>query len=107
VKASATSGSGGSYSIGNLAPGKYDMDVVASGYGTLAVSSISVTANNATTENFALSSPGTISGTVTQSNGTTAINGATVSVYQGYTAVGTATTNSSGSYSIVTLAVAT
>jgi YD repeat-containing protein len=107
VKASATSGSGGSYSISNLAPGKYDMEVVASGYGTLAVSGITVTANGSTTENFALSSPGTISGTVTKSNGTTAISGATVSVNQGYTVVGTATTNSAGTYSIPTLAPAT
>ena len=107
VKATATSGSGGSYSIGSLAPGKYDMDVAASGYGTQAVSGITVNANAATTENFALSTPGTISGIITESDGTTAISGATVSIYQGYTVVGTATTNSSGAYSVATLAPAT
>ena len=107
VKASGTSGSGGSYTISNLAPGTYDMEVMASGYGNQAESGISVTANNSTTENFALSSPGTISGTVTKSNGTTAISGATINVYQGYTVVGTATTDSSGGYSIATLAPGT
>ena len=107
VKASATSGSGGSYSISNLAPGTYDMEVTASNYGNQAVKGISVTANNATTENFALSSPGTISGTVTQSNGTTDISGATVNVNLGYTVVGTAMTSSSGTYSVATLAPGT
>ena len=107
MKASATAGSGGSYSISNLVPGTYDLEVVASAYGNQAVSGISVTVNNSTTENFALSSPGTISGTVTQSNGTTAISGATINVKQGYTVVGTATTNSSGAYSVATLAPGT
>ena len=107
VKASATSGSGGSYSIGNLVPGSYDMEVLATNYGNQALSGISVTANNSTTENFALSSPGTISGTVTESNGTTAISGATVNVSLGYTVVGSAMTNSSGAYSVATLAPGT
>lgn len=107
VKASATSSSTGSYSISNLVPGSYDMEVLASNFGNQAVSGISVTANNSTTENFALSTPGTISGTVTQSNGTTAISGVTVNVNLGYTTVGTATTNSSGAYSIATLAPGT
>src|SRR5579864_469751 len=107
IKSSATSGTGGSYSITNLAPGKYDMDVVASGYGTQPVSAISATANSTATENFTLSTPGTISGTITQSNGTTAISGATVNVSDGYTVVATATTNSSGSYSVATLGPAT
>jgi YD repeat-containing protein len=107
VKASATSGSGGTYSIGSLAPGKYDMDASASGYGTQAVSAISVSANSGTTENFALTTPGTISGTITQSNGTTAISGAAVSVSSGYTVVGTATTNGSGAYSVAALGAGT
>jgi hypothetical protein len=107
VKASTTTGSTGTYSIANLAPGSYDMEVVASTFGNQGVSSVAVTANKATTENFALSSPGTISGTVTQSNGTTDITGATVNVNLGYTVLGTATTNSSGAYSIATLAPGT
>lgn len=105
VKASTTSSSTGTYSIGNLVPGSYDMEVVATGYGTQGVSGVGATAGNATTKNFTLSAPGTISGTVMQ--GTTAIVGATVTVYQGYTSIGSGTTDSTGTYTVGTLAPAT
>jgi hypothetical protein len=102
-KASAVTGSGGAYSIASLVPGTYDMEVTASGLGTQAISGIVAVAGSPTTKNFVLSSPGTISGTITQSNGTTAISGATVNASVGYTIVGTATSNGTGSYSIGTL----
>lgn len=52
-------------------------------------------------------STGTISGTVTQTDGVTPVTAATVRVMTGNTATATTTTNSSGSYSIPNLSAAT
>jgi hypothetical protein len=103
VKATATTGSGGSYSIGSLVPGTYDMEAADSNYGTDVVPGIVVTAGNVTTQNFALASAGSISGTVYEANGTTAISGATVTAFDLYTPAGSATTSSTGTYDISTL----
>src|SRR3984957_20556152 len=101
VIGSATSSSTGAYSITGLAPGSYDVEATATSFGDLISKGNVVTANNTTTVNLALPVPGTIAGTI--SNGTTGISGATVSAYQGYDAAGTATTNTSGAYSIAGL----
>ena len=50
---------------------------------------------------------GAISGKVTRLDGTTAIAGATVKVYQGTTVVGAATTNATGDYTVGSLGSAT
>lgn len=50
---------------------------------------------------------GAISGKVTRLDGTTAIAGATIKVYQGATVSGTATSNSTGDYTVASLVNAT
>jgi len=103
IKASATTNSNGSYSIANLAAGNYDVQASASGFGTALTNSVAITAGQTATANFSLSSPGTISGTVTQSDGVTAIAGANVQYFVGSAAGSRTTTNSAGSYSLTGL----
>src|SRR5579862_7710882 len=107
VLTSSTTGADGSYTINGLAPGTYDLIASASGFGSVLSSNQSVSANGSTTANFSLSPPGTISGLVTQSGGVTPISGATVTASQGGDALGTATTDSSGNYSITNLSAGT
>jgi len=94
----ATTNSAGSYTL-TVAPGTYSVTASASGYLASPQPNVSVAPNSTTTLNFALTQSGTISGTVANSAGTGVAN-ATVS-YSGGSA--SATTNSSGAY---TLAVA-
>jgi len=103
VIGSTNTGADGSYLISSLAAGSYDLRVTATGLGTAILSGNAVTANATTTVNAALSSAGTLSGKVAQSDGITAINGATVTATQGSTTAGAATTDSAGNYSIATL----
>lgn len=103
VSGSATTASDGSYSISNLAANSYDVRVSANGFGTTISAGKVVVANATTTVNASLSAPGTLSGTVTQTDGVTAIGGATVTAAQGGTSAGAATTDMSGNYSIAAL----
>ena len=103
VKASANSAANGTYSISNLVQGAYDVRASASGYVTKLTIGIAVPPNATATVNAALSRPGTISGKVTQLDGTTPIVGAGVEVSQGTTTAGTATTNATGDYSVAGL----
>jgi YD repeat-containing protein len=98
VKKTATTASNGTYTISNLAVGTYDIKFSASGLGSAVQFAVSIL--GPTTVNRALSSPGTVSGQVTQSNGTTAISGATAAIIQNGEPIATATTNGSGNYSI-------
>ena len=100
VKASATSSSTGNYSIATLASGIYDIKFSATGYGSAIVNSISISIGGAATQNESLSSPGSITGTITQSNGTTPISGAGVVASQGAESAGSATANSNGTYTV-------
>ncbi len=107
-KGSATTDSSGNYTVGSLAPGTYDLVASATSYGKIVSSALVVSVGASTTANFSLSStPGTISGSVTQSGGTTPIVGATVRAYQGLTTLGTATTDASGNYSLGSLGAGT
>jgi YD repeat-containing protein len=103
VKSSATTGSNGSYTAANILAGSYDVQVSAAGFGTALKSPVTITAGQTATANFALSTPGTISGKVTLSDGITAISGASVQVFAGREAGNTATTDSTGSYSLSSL----
>jgi YD repeat-containing protein len=103
VKDSATTATDGTYSLPNLAAGRYDLKVSATGFGTALQNSIAVTAGQTSTANFSLTAPGTISGTVTQADGVTAISGAGVQVYVGSAAGSSATTDATGNYSIAGL----
>ncbi len=102
VIATATTASNGTYSVSSLGTGEYDVSFSASGFGSVLQSAVTVPANGATL-NQVLGSAGTISGKVTQSNGVTAISGATVSVLQSSETVGSATTDSNGNYSVSNL----
>jgi len=103
VKTSTTTAANGTYSLAGLAAGKYDLKASASSFGTALQNSVAVTAGQTATANFSLTAPATISGTVTQADGTTPLSGATVQVYVGSAAGSSATTNSTGSYSIAGL----
>ncbi len=105
--ASTSTGTNGTYTLSNLTPGTYDVRVSASGFGTSLQANTSVTANGSTTVNASLPSPGTVAGTVTKSDGITAIAGANVSVIQSADTVSSATTNSTGAYSISNLSAGT
>jgi YD repeat-containing protein len=100
IKASATTTSGGAYTISNVLAGSYDAQVSATGFGTALKSPLTIIANQTATSNFSLGSPASISGQVTQSDGTTAISGANVQVLVSRTAAASATTDTSGNYSI-------
>lgn len=100
VKFSANSNSGGSYSISNIDRGTYDLRVSASSLGSALRNAIVVPAGQTTTQSFSLSSAGSITGVVTQADGTTPISGATVKVFVGSAAGTGATSNGSGTYTI-------
>jgi len=100
VKGSATSAGDGSYSIPNLPAGNYDVQASASGFGTGLKNSVALTAGQTATANFSLSSPGTISGKVTQSDGVTGISSAAVRLFVGGASMTTATADAGGNYSI-------
>ena len=91
-----TTGGGGSYTFSSVAPGTYSMTFSASGYASQTVNNVTVTSGTTTTvPPVALSMPGTITGTVTDSSTTNPISGATVSC----TCSGTnQTTDGTGSY---------
>jgi len=103
---STISAADGTYIISNLAPGTYDLMAGVAGFGTSVISGINVTLNGITAVNVPLGPPGAIAGTVTQSDGVTPIAGANVTVVEGSDTVATATTSSSGAYSVSNLAVA-
>ena len=99
TKASTTTASGGTYSISGLQTGSYDVTFSASGFGTALQTAVSVSGSG-TTLNQTLGAAGTIAGQITQSNGTTAISGASIAVTQSGEPISTATSNGSGNYSI-------
>jgi hypothetical protein len=99
VKESTTTGAPGSYSMSSIVAGSYDVRISAAGY--LSKLSIGVLVGGATTTvNAALVKPGTLSGKITQTDGTTPIAGAAVEASQGTAIAGTTTTNAGGDYSV-------
>ena len=103
VKASAVSAADGTYSMTGVTAGTYDLRASAVGSQTETRNGVVVAAGGTTTQNFALVNVGSASGKVTRADGVTAIAGATVKLYQGGTLAATATTNSTGDYSIANL----
>jgi YD repeat-containing protein len=103
VKASATTLANGTYSITNLAAGGYDVQGSASGFGTALKNSVTVSAGQTATANFSLSSPGSVSGKITQPDGVTGIAGANVQAFVGSAAGSSATADAGGNYSITGL----
>jgi len=96
---SAVNDAGGAYAISGLAPGTYTATASASGYASQSAS-VTLTAGNTTTQNFALApNPGTITGTVTDAGTGAPIAGAAVS-YSG----GSTSTDGSGAYTLANVA---
>jgi YD repeat-containing protein len=102
-----SSGAGGSYTLSNLVAGSYDLLISAAGFGTSIVPGIAVTVGQPTALNVQLGSPGTIAGTITQSDGVTPVAGATVTIWSGTDSVAVATSSSAGAYSISNLSATT
>lgn len=99
-KATTATASNGTYSIASLPAGTYDVQASATGLGTALQNAVSVIANQTATQNFTLSSPGGITGKVTQSDGVTAISGASVQAFVGSAVASSTSTDSSGNYSL-------
>ncbi|UTE75620.1 carboxypeptidase regulatory-like domain-containing protein [Rossellomorea sp. KS-H15a] len=102
--ASTTANGSGQYSFNNLAPGNYQVRSFASNYSTTTVSS-TVTAGNITNTNIFLEpNPGSIQGSVIDSETTSAITGASVQAVNSQNViVASTTTNGSGQYSLSSL----
>jgi YD repeat-containing protein len=107
VRTTVNSGSDGRYVFTALTAGLYDISTSASGLGTALNASVSIPAGAISRLDMSLTSPGTIQGRVTQSDGTTAISGATVLASAGQSSVGQTTTDSNGNYSLGGLGAAT
>ena len=103
LKANLTSDVNGRFSVANLSPGAYDVQVSASGCGTSSTAGVVVLPLANTSLNVSLTSPGTITGKVTQADGVTPISGATVQAIVGVSSPAFATTDSSGNFTIGTL----
>jgi YD repeat-containing protein len=99
IKSTATTPAIGTYSIPNLDPGTYDLRVHASGFSSEVRSAVVLSEATATV-NIAMSQPGSISGTVTQADGTTPIPGAAVTMFLGGIQKGSTSTSGSGAYSV-------
>jgi hypothetical protein len=98
---STTTDGAGAYAFSNLAPQGYQVTASATGHTTSAPASVTVTAGNTTTQDFALvPTTGGISGHVTNVAGGAPISGATVSIQGG----GSAVTDATGLYSFSGLA---
>jgi len=107
VKASASTASDGTYSMPNLPSGVFDVRASATGLATAVQAGNAVNPGTTATVNLALASPATVSGKVTQSDAITAISGASVTIFQGTTAVSSASTDSTGGYTISTISPGT
>jgi YD repeat-containing protein len=90
----------GTYSIGDLATGTYEVRASTDLFANEIQTGVSVTEGSTTTANIALYKSGSIGGRITQQNGTTAIPGATVKAYQNDQVVGSVVTDSNGDYVI-------
>lgn len=93
----------GTYSIAGLSTGTYEVRTSADLFAKEIQTGISVTEGSTTTVNSALYKSGSISGRITQQNGTTAIPGAAVKAYQNDQVVGSGVTDINGDYVISAL----
>lgn len=103
VKSSALTAGDGTYSMNNLTAGNYDIQVSASSFGTGVRNSVSVLAGQTAMVNVSLSAPSTISGSISQSNGTTPIPGASIQLFVGSAPGNKTSADANGNYSIAGL----
>ncbi len=95
-----TDGSG-NYSFPSVAPGTYSLTFTDSGWVTLTINGVAVTAGNTTTKNAALVEDGSLNGNVTDANTATPLTAGTVTCS---CQVGTAPINGAGNYSFSNVA---
>jgi len=107
VESTVAADSNGNYTIFNLNAGPSDIKVSASALGTSFTPALFIRAGQITTLNVSLSAPGTISGTITQGDGVTPIQGASVTILVGQLSGGSTTSGSNGGYSIGGLSAGT
>ena len=97
IRGTATSAANGTYSIGNLDPGTYDVRVLASGYSS-EVRSVTLANGGTSNANVAMSHPGSISGQVTA--GATPLPGAAVTMFLNGIQKATGNADASGNYAL-------
>ena len=105
---SATTASGGTYTIANVPPGTYSASVTPPANTTCTPNpqNVTVVTNQAATANFDCTPiPGSVTGVVRVSG--TGQSGVVVTLSQGTTTVGTATTSTGGTYTIANVAPGT
>ncbi|HEU4890864.1 MAG TPA: carboxypeptidase regulatory-like domain-containing protein [Vicinamibacterales bacterium] len=100
IKGTATSAANGSYTIGNLDPGTYDVRVLATGYSS-EVRSLTLANGGTSNANVPMSHPGSISGQVTA--GATPLPGAAVTMFLNGMQKATGNADGSGNYSLTGL----
>jgi protocatechuate 3,4-dioxygenase beta subunit len=94
----------GNYSITGVSPGSYVIHAHATNY-QISIADATIQSNQTTTTNFSLqSNPGTVSGTVTAAVGGSPIAGATVEANLNDVVIISTLTDSSGNYSLSSLA---
>lgn len=103
IASTLTDGSG-QYSVPGLAPGSYSVRAIATGYQTASSSAIVLSSGTATVTFDLLSSPGTITGQITNSVGGAPIPSAAVEILQGNITIASTVTDSSGFYTVSNLA---
>jgi YD repeat-containing protein len=100
LKATIASDVNGRFGFSNLAAGAYDVKISASGFGTSISTGVVVLPFVSTTLNISLTAPGSVAGTVTQTDGVTPITGALVQAVVGAVSAGSGTSDSNGNYVI-------
>jgi YD repeat-containing protein len=100
---STSTATDGSYSVPDLTPGPYDVRVTKSGFSPELRTDVPVVVAQTTTLNLSLSVPGSIAGRITQSDGTTPLAGAAVTVFDGPSDVGHTSTSDTGDYIVPNL----
>jgi YD repeat-containing protein len=99
VKATRTTPTGGTYSVTGLTSGVYDVRVSLTGLVPVLRTNLTVAASTLTVD-VALSSPGTITGAVNMSGGSTPISGASVVASQEGVDTASTVTDGAGAYSL-------
>ncbi len=94
----------GAYSIAGFAPGSYSVRATSTNYQTISSTAIIVVTQPTTNVDFALeSSPGTVSGQVTDAVGGTPIASAAVNILQGSFVISSSLTDTNGFYTFQSL----
>ena len=95
-----TTPANGTFSFEEVSPGLYDVRVSSSGLSPDLFSNVSVIVAQTTTLNVAMGAPGSVMGRITETDGVTAIAGASVTAFNESTDSGHGLTDANGQYSV-------